>query len=309
MKYLEAGVDVTLADELISEISGYSDEIGKFAAHYNLAPWDGNNLVTSCDGVGTKVILAKYAKDKYGRSLHSIGQDCVAMVVNDMICEDAKPLFFLDYYATNKLDRSDYKEVLAGINDSCAKLKMKLIGGETAEMPGMFNGNIFDVCGFGVGVKRNTQKNPIVAGDRVIGIKSNGLHSNGFSIIRKIMENHLLDAESIDMLLRPTPLYHNDIETLRKSFVDIKGIANITGGGLNNIRRILPSKYFVKWNKNLPTFHAHVDTFQWIQSMSNMTDSDMLETFNCGLGMVLVISERPYIKMPLNNIIDLGVVA
>lgn len=308
MNYLEAGVNISLADALIGEISGFSDQIGKFAAHYNLAPWDGNNLVTSCDGVGTKVILAKYAKDTHGRSLHSIGQDCVAMVVNDMICEDAKPLFFLDYFATNKLDRSDYKEVLAGINDACASMKMKLIGGETAEMPGMFNGNIFDVCGFGVGVRRNTIRNPIEPGDRIIAIKSNGLHSNGFSIIRKIMENNLLDAESIDMILRPTPLYYNDIEKLRKNFVDIKAIANITGGGLNNIRRILPDEYHVRWKKNLPIFHAHADTFQWIQSMSNMTDADMQDTFNCGLGMVLVVSERPYIKMPLDNIVELGVI-
>jgi phosphoribosylformylglycinamidine cyclo-ligase len=308
MNYLDAGVNVSLADALIGEISGFSDEIGKFAAHYNLAPWDGNNLVTSCDGVGTKVILAKYAKDTHGRSLHSIGQDCVAMVVNDMICEDAKPLFFLDYFATNKLNRSDYKEVLAGINDACASMKMKLIGGETAEMPGMFNGNIFDVCGFGVGVKRNTIRKPIEAGDRVIAIKSNGLHSNGFSVIRKIMENNFLDAESIDMLLNPTPLYYNDIETLRKNFVDIKAIANITGGGLNNIRRILPDEYFVRWKKNLPIYHAHADTFQWIQSMANITDADMQDTFNCGLGMVLVVSERPYIKMPLDDVIELGVV-
>ena len=309
MKYEDAGVNITLAEKLINDISGYSNEIGKFAAHFNLAPWDGFNLVTSCDGVGTKVMLAKYAKDRYGRSLYSIGQDCVAMVVNDMLCEDAKPLFFLDYYACNKLDPSDYKEVLAGIKDACESLNMKLIGGETAEMPGMFNGNIFDVCGFGVGVKRMTTRQPIQAGDRVIGIKSNGIHSNGFSVVRKILENNMLDAEFVDLLLAPTPLYMHDIDKLRKSFVDIKAIANITGGGLRNIKRILPEKYFVKWHKRSSIFHAHEDTFQWIQTMSNMNDVEMQETFNCGLGMVLVISERPYIPIPLDNVVELGVVA
>lgn len=309
MKYEDAGVNITLAEKLVNDISGYSDQIGKFAAHFSLAPWDGLELVTSCDGVGTKVMLAKYAKDTYGRSLYSVGQDCVAMVVNDMLCEFAKPLFFLDYFATNKLDPSDYKEVLAGINDACHSMNVKLIGGETAEMPGMFNGKIFDVCGFGVGVRQKSEPQKIEVGDRVIGIKSNGIHSNGFSVIRKLIETNQIDEDFVDMLLQPTPLYKHHIDTLRKSFVNIKAIANITGGGLRNIKRILPDRYFVKWLKQHSKYYAHEELFEWIQDNADMTDLEMQETFNCGLGMVLVISQRPYIPMPLDDIVDLGVIA
>ena len=310
MKYQSAGVDIPLAEKLIGDISGFSDQIGKYAATYELPPWERSDLVAAADGVGTKVILAKKAKELYNRPLNSVGQDCVAMVFNDMLCEGAKPLFFLDYYATNKLDSSDYREVLDGMFDACAKMNVKLIGGETAEMPGMFATNAFDVCGFGVGVKRRRpfEFPKIESGDILIGLPSNGVHSNGFSVIRKILEEIEIDEAFMNMLLEPTPLYYNQIETLYRNFIEVKAISHITGGGLRNLMRVLPKDLCIDWVEFPSPFYAHEETFQWIQDYSEMSDEDMRATFNCGLGMILVINPRPSIPLPPESYIKLGTI-
>lgn len=310
MNYKEAGVNITLAEELIDDIKGFSDEIGKYAATFPLAPWERNDIVAAADGVGTKVMLAKYAKEMFGRPLNSIGQDCVAMVFNDMLCEHAKPLFFLDYYATNKLNHSDYREVLNGMNDACATMGVKLIGGETAEMPGMFVGEMFDVCGFGIGVKyRRHVDQKIVSGDKIIGLKSAGVHSNGFSVIRKILEEVDVDQDFMEMLLTPTPLYYNDIKILRESFYDIKVLSHITGGGLRNLFRVLPKDLCIHWEEFDSPFYSQYDTFEWIQAYSQMTDEEMRDTFNCGLGMIVVVSENHRIPFPIDDHVVLGTVA
>jgi phosphoribosylformylglycinamidine cyclo-ligase len=311
MKYKESGVDVSLAEQLIDDISGFSDQIGKYAATFQIPPWERNDLVASADGVGTKIILAKMAKELYGRPLNSVGQDCVAMVFNDMLCEGAKPLFFLDYYATNKLNQSDYREVLDGMYNACAEMDVKLIGGETAEMPGMFAGNAFDVCGFGVGIKRWRQHDTkeIRSGDKIIGLPSKGVHSNGFSVIRKILDEVEVDEEFMDMLLTPTPLYYKEIDMLYKAFVELKAISHITGGGLRNLFRVLPKDLCIKWNEFNSPYYAHEETFQWIQDYSEMSVEDMRDTFNCGLGMILVVNPRPNIPIPVESYIELGTVA
>ena len=148
MDYKTAGVNIDLADSLINKISLKSDQIGKFAANFTLDKKLNRDLVASCDGVGTKILLALEAKRKYNRSLKSIGQDCVAMVINDILCENAEPLFFMDYLSTSKLNESDYLEIIQGIQDACEYVNIPLIGGETAELPGMFTEGSVDVCGF-----------------------------------------------------------------------------------------------------------------------------------------------------------------
>ena len=310
MNYEDAGVNITLAETLIDDISGFSDQIGKYAATYSLAPWERNDLVAAADGVGTKVMLAKKAKEMYGRPLNSIGQDCVAMVFNDMLCENAKPLFFLDYYATNKLNHSDYKEVLDGMYDACSTMNVKLIGGETAELPGMFVDGLFDVCGFGIGVKyKRHEDKAIKSGDKIIGLKSDGVHSNGFSVIRKILEEVDIDESFMEMLLTPTPLYYPHIKKLRESFIDIKALSHITGGGLRNLFRVLPKDLCIQWTEFDSPFYSQFDTFEWIQSWSEMSDGDMRDTFNCGLGMILVVSDNPRIPFPLEDHVILGTIA
>ena len=310
MKYKESGVDISLAEQLVDEISGFSDQIGKYAATFQIPAWERNDLVASADGVGTKVILAKSAKELYGRPLNSVGQDCVAMVFNDMLCEGAKPLFFLDYYATNKLNQSDYREVLDGMYDACSQIGVSLIGGETAEMPGMFAGDAFDVCGFGVGMKRwrHREEPTIRTGDKIIGLRSDGVHSNGFSVIRKIIDEVEVDEEFMNMLLTPTPLYYKTIDLLYKHFVEIKAISHITGGGLRNLFRVLPKDLCIQWEKFDSPYYAHEETFQWIQDYSGMSVEDMRDTFNCGLGMILVVSPRPNIPIPLDDYIELGTI-
>jgi phosphoribosylformylglycinamidine cyclo-ligase len=198
MDYTSAGVNVKLADRLIKNIAVESEEIGKYAASYTLPLGASSKLVSSCDGVGTKVLLALEAKRSFGRSLSSIGEDCVAMVINDLLCENANPLFFMDYFATSSLNESDYNEVLAGIITACRSIGVKLIGGETAELPGMFKDEALDVCGFGVGTQDFLNWQPPDEGDIVIGLHSTGVHSNGFSLVRKILENNSVTHEFLD---------------------------------------------------------------------------------------------------------------
>ena len=305
MDYKSAGVNVELADNLINKISGISNQIGKFAAEYELDKKLNRQLVASCDGVGTKIMLAKYAKEKYNRSLASIGADCVAMVVNDLLCENATPLFFMDYFATNSLEESDYLEVIQGISNSCSSNNMSLIGGETAELPGMFKDNHFDVCGFGIGTKDFLDWYPVKEGDLVIGLHSTGVHSNGFSLVRKLLEPDDYTEDFLDKLLKPTKIYTQDVKILKDNYFGIKKLVHITGGGFNNIDRVLPNKFCVKWDSE-QTIYSNKEIFTWIQNKSNLDKKQMQSTFNCGIGMIAILEQNRKDFLPLNNYSILG---
>ena len=230
-----------MADDqkLIKEISKYSNQIGGFAGKYSLPyPKVGGigqrrELVASCDGVGTKIILAQIAWEYFHRPLQSIGIDCVAMVVNDLLCRGADPLFFLDYYASDSLREHEFYQVLAGIQEGCEVCGMELLGGETAELNGIISYGTFDVCGFGLGIiVDELPKENIKVGDSVVGLTSSGFHSNGFTIIRKYTSDEdthkPVDVEWMLYLLEPTTIYVEHIERVRKSNVELKALAHIT---------------------------------------------------------------------------------
>ena len=291
-----------MADDqkLIKEISKYSDQIGGFAGKYG-------NLVASCDGVGTKILLAQTAKKYHNRPLQSIGIDCVAMVVNDLLCKGAKPKFFLDYFAADRIREDEFYEILEGIHEGCVESEMELMGGETAELNGIITSDAFDVCGFGVGfIVDELPKDNIVVGDSVIGLKSSGFHSNGFTIIRQSLmdQNYMTtrsDEDMIDNFLEPTIIYVKDIDLIRESGIKIKALAHITGGGFKNVDRILPDNLKVKY-KQANGYYSHPHHFEWIQSRTNMSKEKMRNTFNCGIGMVIILSPEEVEKMPVESI-------
>jgi phosphoribosylformylglycinamidine cyclo-ligase len=288
-------------NDLIEGIKKYSDQIGGFAGKYG-------QLVASCDGVGTKILLAQLAEKKYNRSLSSIGIDCVAMVVNDLLCKGAYPLFFLDYFAADHIKKLEFEEVLAGIYDGCQQSGMMLLGGETAELKGIITKGTFDVCGFGVGWLSKTDELPrddIVEGDVAIGLLSSGFHSNGFTIIREYATQEKYNddlLEWLDQLLEPTKIYVRDIEIIQEVNVHIKALAHITGGGFDNVHRILPKSLKVKYNK-LEGYYSHTNLFDWIQNESSLTIEEMRSTFNCGVGMVVIIPKKDVKKME-NTLLD-----
>ena len=276
----------------IQEISKYSDQIGGFAGKCG-------NLIASCDGVGTKILLAQIARDYYKRPLQSIGIDCVAMVVNDLLCKGAVPKFFLDYYASDSLREDEFYQVLAGIQEGCEEAEIELIGGETAELKGIISEGTFDVCGFGVGtIIDELPKDNIVVGDSVVGLESSGFHSNGFTIIRQYTS---LDIEWISFLLVPTEIYVKHIKLIREADVKIKALAHITGGGFKNVDRVLPDNLSVAY-KQTSGYYAHHQLFGWIQAKTNMTVEKMRSTFNCGIGMVIVLSPEEVEKLPVDTI-------
>ena len=299
-------------EELIQEISKYSDQIGGFAGKYTL-PYrkvgnigEKRELVASCDGVGTKILLAQTARSYYSRPLQSVGIDCVAMVVNDLLCKGADPLFFLDYYASDNLKEQEFYQVLAGIQEGCEESGMELLGGETAELNGLISYDTFDVCGFGIGtIVDELPKDNIEIGDSVVGLKSSGFHSNGFTIIRK----HTSDKDThkpVDIkwmlyLLEPTTIYVEHIERIRKSNVELKALAHITGGGFKNVNRVLPDNLGVRYERE-DVFYSHYQLFQWIQTKAEMSMEEMRNTFNCGIGMVMILSPEEVEKLPIDHI-------
>ena len=285
---------MTKNDKLIKSISHYSKQIGGFAARHG-------NLIASCDGVGTKILLAQLAKKAFKRPLTTIGVDCVAMVVNDLLCKGCKPLFFLDYFCSANVDEEDFGEVLEGIYVGCKQAGIELIGGETAELPGIIETGAFDVCGFGVG--RITDKLPkldtMKAGDIMVGLPSSGFHSNGYTLIRKQLRG-IIDKDFVDKLLEPTIIYKNEIDALKKEGIEIKGLAHITGGGFDNVNRVLPDHLIANIRYLDPALNAqseyrffrHEKLFKWIQEEAELTKKEMMETFNCGVGMVVIVPEN-----------------
>lgn len=277
MNYKNSGVDIERGNDFVDIIKNICkhDKIGGFSGIYE---HNGIKLVASTDGVGSKLELCK-SLNKYD----TIGIDLVAMCVNDIICQGAKPLFFLDYYAMNKLDLDRGRDIISGINEGCKQSGCILLGGETAEMPLLYRENTFDLAGFSVGVIENDiyPKN-IIEEDLIYGIRSTGVHSNGFSLINKLLEKYDYD---LNELITPTKIYVRDLNNLKNKYSDyIKGFSHITGGGLiDNIPRILDNDL----NFNI-TISNIPDVFKWIYDKSDMSIEDMFKTYNCGIGMVVI---------------------
>ncbi|TFH09305.1 MAG: phosphoribosylformylglycinamidine cyclo-ligase [Nitrosomonadales bacterium] len=304
MSYYDAGVDIDAGNRLVENIKPYAKRtmrpevltgIGGFGALFEISKKYKNPvLVSSTDGVGTKLKLAF----KLGKH-DCIGIDLVAMSVNDILVQGAEPLFFLDYFACGKLDVDIATRVVRGIAVGCEQAGCALIGGETAEMPGMYLENEYDLAGFTVGVvekDRIINGLSITEGDAVIGLASSGAHSNGYSLIRKILEESRTDLSAnfygktmMDVIMEPTRIYVKPLLELLKHF-PVKGMAHITGGGLlENIPRILPEGLTAALQKStwrMPEF------FRWLQQQGKIADREMYRVFNCGIGMVLIISNE-----------------
>lgn len=302
LTYADSGVDIDAGNALVEHIkplakrterAGVMSGLGGFGGFFDLhaAGFTDPILVSATDGVGTKLRLAIESGD-----LSTVGIDLVAMCVNDLICQGAEPLLFLDYYATGRLDVERATQVIAGIVKGCEEAGAALIGGETAEMPGMYAGDDFDLAGFAVGALERGAQLPRMAqeGDRLLGLASSGVHSNGFSLVRKILE---LTGQGIEdqtpfggstfaqTLLCPTRIYVKSCLKAAKEH-DIRAFAHITGGGLTeNIPRVLPQGMGIEIDLKAWTRPA---LFQWLQSAGGVADREMLKTFNCGIGMVVV---------------------
>jgi len=269
--------------------------IGSFGSIYDLSQNNMNNpiIVSSTDGVGTKIEIA----NKFNK-FNTIGIDLVAMCANDLIVQGAKPIFFLDYIAVNKLDLSKVKKILNGIVHGCKLAGCALLGGETAEMPGTYGKNKFDLAGFSVGIveKKNLlTKNKIKSNNVVLAVPSSGLHSNGFSLVRNILKkkNLYLPNDIKKKLLHPTKIYVRELNKINEKKL-INGCANITGGGLlNNTIRILPDKLCL--NIDLSKIKIK-PIFKWLKN-NNIKDSEMLKTFNCGVGFCLITDKKNISKI------------
>lgn len=302
LSYAAAGVSIDAGDELVERIKpaakrtmipGVLGSIGGFGALFEVSK-DYKNpvLVTGTDGVGTKLMLAF----KLGRH-DTVGQDLVAMSVNDILVQGAKSLFFLDYYACGKLDVDVASRVVAGVAKGCELAGCALIGGETAEMPGMYPEGEYDLAGFAVGVvekDRIIDGTRIQPGDVILGLASSGPHSNGFSLIRKVVEVSGADwsmpfdgATLADRAMEPTRIYVKQVLEVMKT-IDIKGMAHITGGGLlENVPRVLPETVQAKIDGKAWTRPA---IFDWLQEKGNIEDHEMFRVFNNGIGLVVIIS-------------------
>lgn len=305
LSYKDAGVDIDAGEALVSRIKSVAKAtarkeviggLGGFGALCRIPQgYKSPLLVSGTDGVGTKLKLALDLNQH-----DTIGQDLVAMCVNDLLVCGAEPLFFLDYYATGKLDVDTAQSVIKGIGDGCKLSNCALIGGETAEMPGMYHGNDYDLAGFCVGVVEEdgviTGKN-VKQGDVLIALASSGVHSNGYSLVRKVLEvsNTDLKAEELDgkllkdVLLAPTKIYVKSVGALQKELgnANIHAMAHITGGGLTeNLPRVLPDDLSAEINL---TSWEFAPVFKWLQQKGNIEQKEMLRTFNCGVGFVVVV--------------------
>ncbi len=303
LTYRDAGVDIDAGDALVENIKPFAKRttrpevlagIGGFGALCGLpAKYREPVLVSGTDGVGTKLKLAFELKRH-----DTIGIDLVAMSVNDILTQGAEPLFFLDYFACGKLDVATATAVVKGIAAGCEQSGCALIGGETAEMPGMYPSGEYDLAGFAVGVVEKSKiitGSTIKSGDAVLGLASSGAHSNGYSLVRRIIVEKKVDLNSqldgkplADLILAPTRIYVKPVLALMQN-IAVKGLAHITGGGIvDNLPRVLA--------KNLT---AHIDgkswprppLFEWLQEQGNVAEAEMLRVFNCGIGMVVIVAE------------------
>ncbi|MCW8854505.1 MAG: phosphoribosylformylglycinamidine cyclo-ligase [Gammaproteobacteria bacterium] len=303
LSYRDAGVDIDAGNQLIEEIKPHVARtqrpevmggLGGFGALFEipLNRYQQPVLVSGTDGVGTKLKLA-LEMNKHD----TIGIDLVAMCVNDILVQGAEPLFFLDYYATGHLDTKVAVDVIKGIAEGCHQSGAALVGGETAEMPGMYSKGDYDLAGFCVGIVEKSaiiDGSKVQPGDTLIGIASSGPHSNGYSLIRKVLEvsqadlNQDLDGQKLgDALLAPTRIYVKSILQLLEQ-LDIHAMSHITGGGLlENLPRVMPENTRAQLDASSWQMPA---VFQWLQQQGNIEQSEMYRTFNCGVGMVLVVN-------------------
>ena len=299
--YKKSGVNIKAADKFSKYIGKYSNKvfkkkinkfnknnIGNFASVFDLSKLKIKNplLVSSTDGVGTKIEIANRLN-----KFDTIGIDLVAMCVNDLIVQGARPLFFLDYIAVGKLNLKKMKKIIQGIIDGCKISDCALVGGETAEMPGTYAKNKFDLAGFTVGIvskEKAISKNNVKKNNIILAIPSSGLHSNGFSLVRKIIKREKLNNRLKKELLKPTKIYTKEILKLVKNDL-INSAANITGGGITeNIIRSVPNNLTI--NIDLSKIKIPF-IFKWLKN-KNINDLEMLKTFNCGVGFCLIVDEK-----------------
>lgn len=292
VKRMRSHVSSTFTEGVLSDIGGFS---GMF--EINKDEFDDPVLLSGCDGVGTKLMIA-FMMDKHD----TVGQDCVAMCINDVLCQGAKPLFFLDYIASGKLDPEKTEQIVSGISNGCKKAKCALIGGETAEMPGLYGENEYDLAGFAVGIadrEKIITGRDIKQGDVLIALPSSGLHSNGFSLARRLFfdikkykpDQYIgeLGTTLGEELLKPTRIYYRPLTELIDKF-DIKGISHITGGGFyENIPRMLPRGLACIIDTNSISIPP---IFKLIQELGNIDEDEMYSTFNMGVGIVMVVKEE-----------------
>ena len=304
ISYRDAGVDMEAGDALVEQIKPYAKRtmrpevlagIGGFGSLFEMPKKFKNPvLVSGTDGVGTKLKLA-FELNKHD----TVGIDLVAMSVNDILVQGAEPLFFLDYFACGKLEVGTAAQVIKGIAEGCEQSGCALVGGETAEMPGMYPAGEYDLAGFAVGcVDKESIINgtTIAAGDVVLGLASSGAHSNGYSLIRKLIANSGIDFESYfhgkpfkDVVMAPTRIYVKPLLKLIAT-LPVKGMAHITGGGITeNVPRVLPAGLTAEIKKGSWTMPP---LFTWLQAQGNVTDSEMYKTFNCGIGMVVIVAKE-----------------
>ncbi|RUA04161.1 MAG: phosphoribosylformylglycinamidine cyclo-ligase [Gammaproteobacteria bacterium] len=296
LTYQDSGVDINKGNELIEQIKpiakstareGVLAGLGGFGAMFELPINRYKNpvLISGTDGVGTKLKVAEMLNKH-----DTIGIDLVAMCVNDLIVQGAEPLFFLDYYATGKLNTDIAVSVISGIGEGCKQSGCALIGGETAEMPGMYAGEDYDLAGFCVGIadkKDVIDGSKVKNGDHIIALASSGPHSNGYSLIRKVLESVEPTEEQLQQLIEPTKIYVKSVLSLLKTHT-VHAISHITGGGLlENIPRVLPDDLAAKLDS---TSWALPEIFQFLQDTGNIELTEMYRVFNCGVGMVLVLS-------------------
>ena len=304
--YKKSGVNISLANKLVRHISKISkkdvkkenrtnkkDVIGGFGSLYDISNLKIKDpIIVSCtDGVGTKIELANKFK-----KFDTIGIDLVAMCVNDLIVQGATPLFFLDYIAVGKLDLNKTKKILKGIFTGCKISNCKLIGGETAEMPGVYSKNKFDLAGFSVGVvskKKILGSNKVKNGNAVLAVPSSGIHSNGYSLVRAILKKNKIPINLKKEILKPTKIYSKEVLKLSKKNL-INAGAHITGGGLvENLLRSIPNNLTL--NIDLSKIKV-TKIFKWLKS-KNISDQEMLQTFNCGIGFCLIVPKKNISKI------------
>ena len=326
INYKDAGVDVANGQkevELIKKLvektqsENVLSKLGGFSGLFSLENLNIKNpvLVSGTDGVGTKVMLAQMMNKH-----DTIGIDCVAMCVNDILCQGAKPLFFLDYIACGKLVPEKMEKIVKGVADGCLQANSSLIGGETAEMPGLYKKNDYDLAGFCVGIvdkEKIITGEKIKKGDHIFGLKSSGIHSNGYSLVRKIVlekEKLSLDEkiEGLDTslgeeLLKPTQIYVKEILALLEK-IEINGLSHITGGGFyENIPRMIPDGLCAKIDvRNIPL----PKIFSLLEKWGELDKKDMYETFNMGIGLVFAVDKNDIDKVKEiideNELLDLG---
>ena len=299
--YLKSGVNISAANKFVKHISKLtkkndkkeknslsSSNIGAFGSLYDISKLKIKDpiLVSATDGVGTKLDLTNKFK-----KFDSIGEDLVAMCVNDLIVQGARPLFFLDYIAIGKINLNKVKKILQGILNGCKKSNCKLIGGETAEMPGIYDKNKFDLAGFSVGIiskKKLIQKKNVRVGDIILAIPSSGLHSNGYSLIRNLLKRYKIPKNLNKELLKPTKIYVKEVIKLNEKRL-INSAAHITGGGITeNLVRSIPDGLSAKIDLSKIKIQK---IFRWIKSC-NLSDKEMLRTFNCGVGYCLIVNKK-----------------